>query len=206
MEKKIDNHTLTIIDVIEAVIIRELNELIYPEGKTNMDIFKQKSPYIKFLPVVACIEFLGACYDEHPFDSTRVDVNDIVEKRFNKAIKELFHKRYHQYSKAGSNFYLYKKLRCPMIHQLKPGPGIFFTTRMESLEEGTVHLQEYEQGKLILVLEDLYDDLKKAGEKINRLFKNGNLTNKKGNKAFIDVINIRKTDVNNGSTSKGNST
>ncbi len=186
-----DKTTVTVIQTIDAVILQEIKGLIYPEDKETGDVFKQSSPYIKFMPIVGCIEFLGACYDEHPFDSTRSDVKDIVEKRFNKALKKLFPKPYYPLANANHKFYLYGKLRCPLIHQLKPGRGIFFTTRMESKEERTEHLKEFEEGKLILVLEDFYDDLEKASKDLIRKFETKKITNKKGDSGFLDIIKIK---------------
>ncbi len=187
-QKLTDKTTLTIVNIIKAVIIDELHALIYPSGKKTPDVFLQTSPYIKFLPLISCFEFLGACYDELPFETTRIDKQDIVETRFNKALKALFDKKYLPYIKADNKFYLYKNLRCAMIHQLRPGPGIYFTTRREAIEDGNKHLILDKEGNLILVLEDLYDDLFKAGQKIIRLFENKKLTNKKGEMAFIDIV------------------
>ena len=184
-----DKSTLTIISTIQTVIINEIGGLIYFDGKSNKDVFEQKSPYIKFLPIISSIEFLGACYDELPFDTTRLDKEDIVERRFNAALKNLFDKKYLPYTKSDSEFYLYKKLRCKMIHQLRPGEGIFFTTRFESVQDKTGHLNKAEIG-LILVLEDFYDDLKKAAEKLISQYQNNKITNKKGNFAFIDIISL----------------
>ena len=169
------------------MIINEIGGLIYPNGKSVNDIFKQSSPYIKFFPIISSIEFLGACYDELPFDTTRLNKEDIVEKRFNIALKNLFDNKYLPFAKADSEFYFYKKLRCSMIHQLRPGIGIMFTTRLESKEDKTEHLKKEKNGYIILVLEDFYDDLKKASEKLIYQFNNKKITNKKGELAFLEV-------------------
>jgi hypothetical protein len=187
---RIDKTTLTIVQIIRGVIAGEVGCLIYPEGKKAGDVFQQAHAYIKFLPVVSCIEFLGACYDEFPFETPRMDQRDIVEDRFNKALKELFKKEYLPFTKGNHKYYLYKKLRCSMIHQLRPGKGIMFTTRMEAIADKNKHLTEDEHGHLILVLEDFYDDLEKAALKIIRLFEQKKLTNRKGDQAFIDIVNF----------------
>ena len=80
-----------------------------------------------------------------------------------------------------------------MIHQLRPGKGIMFTTRIESKENKTEHLKRDKLGNLILVLEDFYDDLKRASEKIINQFEKKKITNKKGELAFIDVINMNSS-------------
>lgn len=190
--EELDKTTLTIVNIIKGVIAGEAGCLIYPEGKKSPDVFQQAHAYIKFLPVVACIEFLGACYDEFPFETTRLAQRDLVEDRFNKALKELFGKNYLPFSKAGNQFYFYKHLRCSMIHQLRPGRGILFTTRKEAIEDRNQHLKEDQYGHLILVLEDFYDDLQRAAHKIIRLFETKKITNKKGEMAFIDILEYKK--------------
>jgi len=190
--EELDRTTLTIVNIIKGVIAGEVGCLIYPEGKKSPDVFQQAHAYIKFLPVVACIEFLGACYDEFPFETTRMAQRDLVEDRFNKALKELFDKKYLPFSKASHKFYFYKNLRCSMIHQLRPGRGIMFTTRKEAIADKNEHLKEDKHGHLILVLEDLYDDLQKAANRIIHLFDTKKITNKKGDQAFIDILEYAK--------------
>lgn len=187
--KEMDKKTLTIIGTIQEVIITEIGSLIYPNGIDNKTVLRQSSPYIKFLPIISSIEYLGACYDELPFDTTRLEKEDIVEKRFNIALKNLFDKKYLPYTKLDNEFYFYKKLRCSMIHQMRPGKGLLFTTRFESNADRTKHLLKFD-GRLILILEDFYDDLKKASEKLISKFQNGKITNKKGESAFLDILSI----------------
>lgn len=187
-----DKIVLSIIDTLKSIVIGQIGDLVYPEGKKSPDIFNQPAAYIKFLPITACIEFMGACYDELPFETSRVDKQSIVETRFNKALKNLFSKEYHPYSKADNTYYFYMRLRNSMIHQLRPSGGIVFTTRKEAKEDKTQHLKISsigEQSFLVLVLEDFYDDLKKAAEKLIREYETGKLTNKKGESAFISVFN-----------------
>lgn len=182
-EKAVDKITLEVIDFIQKVIINEIGCLIYPNGNSGKEIQEQVSPFIKFLPIISSIEFLGACYDESPFIEERHS-----EKRFNVALKNLFKEKYLPFSKAENKFYFYEKLRCTMVHQLRPAKGIMFTTRFESKEDKTKHLKEDENGNLILVLEDFYDDLRESSEKIISKFINKEITNKKGEEAFIDIV------------------
>ena len=86
----LDNSTLSILDIIKTLIICDLHELIYSDNEQNQKIFEQSSAYIKFIPIITCFEFLGACYDELPFDTSRLNKEDIVETRFNIALKKLF--------------------------------------------------------------------------------------------------------------------
>jgi len=182
-EKAVDKITLEVIDFIQKVIINEIGCLIYPNGNSGKEIQEQVSPFIKFLPIISSIEFLGACYDQFSFIE-----EGHSEDRFNVALKRLFKKEYLPFSKADNKFYFYEKLRCAMVHQLRPAKGIMFTTRFESKKDKTEHLKEDEKGNLILVLEDFYDDLIKSSKKIIDQFKNKKITNKKGEQAFIDII------------------
>lgn len=193
--KEIDKTTLSIIETIKAVIIGEIGGLIYPSDKKVTDVFPQSSPYIKFLPITACIEFMGACYDELPFETSRIDKQGIVETRFNVALNNLFDKKYKPFAKASSDFYFYMKLRNGMLHQLRPLPGIVFTTRKEAKEDETEHLGKIKfngQTVVVLVLEDFYDDLKKAAEKLIVMFENKKLTNRKGSNPFINIGKAEK--------------
>ena len=185
--KPVDNYTHSVISLIKSVILEELKTLIYPNGKNESFKKRHEAPYIMFSPILVCIEFLGACYDELPFEQTRLEKKDIVEERFKKAIKHLFSNKYDKYNKSDSKYYLYKKLRCPMIHGLRLGGKIALTTRFESIQDKTEHLVPDSEDYLILVLENLYDDLEKAALKIIREFKTEKLTNKKGNKPYLNV-------------------
>jgi hypothetical protein len=53
-----------------------------------------------------------------------------------------------------------------MIHQLRPGKGVLFTTCKDAIADKNKHLQEGVGGNLIMVLEDL----QKAAFKLVRLF------------------------------------
>lgn len=183
----VSNDIHSVISVIKTVIIVELKKLIYPNGKNESFKKSHGSPYIMFSPILVCIEFLGACYDEFPFEQTRLDKKDIVEERFKKAIKKLFPEKYDKYNKSDSNYYLYKKFRCPMIHGLRLGSKIAVSTRFNSIKDKTKHLDIDSEEYLILVLEDLYDDLEKAALRIIRKFETKQLTNKKGDKHYWKV-------------------
>lgn len=170
---KTSSQTLTLISSIEAIILTELKNIIYRY---------KGSPYIKFLLLVNSVEFLGSCLDEHEITKTKES-----EERFNKALKKLFDKKYHKYANKNSNPYFFSDLRCGMIHQLRPLNHIAFTTREESEEDGNEHLKSNSDGHFILVLEDFYDDLEKATNKLIRDMKSGKITHKKGEKGFLDI-------------------
>src|ERR1051325_2273799 len=121
-------------------LIGELGELIY---KTN------KAPYIKFIPILVGIEFLGGCYDKHDFNKEKES-----ENRFNRALKKLFPKSYKPFANESSKHYLYKHLRCGMIHQLRHTGNLSLTRRDEPQIHPQKHLKPNEEGKLVIVLEE----------------------------------------------------
>jgi hypothetical protein len=50
-DQKIDTTVVSILDIIDRVILKEIHGLIYPSDKRSPEVFEQSSPYIKFLPV-----------------------------------------------------------------------------------------------------------------------------------------------------------
>lgn len=168
---------LTLTDTVKSIVIDEMKSIIYQH---------KGSAYIKFLNLAICIEYLGACLDHHPFDK-----DGESETRFNDALKKLFVKKYEKFAKSGADIYLYEDFRCRFVHQLRPGKNIVLTHRDESKAEGTKHLTPIKSGQLVLVLEDFFDDLEKAANRLITQFKNGKITNKKGDKDFIQLISIR---------------
>lgn len=96
-----------------------------------------------------------------------------------------------KYIKKDSKIYLFKDFRCSFVHQLRPGKNILVTHREESKKEGTKHLNSIESGELVLVIEDFFDDFETAANKLLRMFEEGKITNKKGDKGFIKLIKIR---------------
>jgi len=187
MDKQTQTSNISVIRTIDLVVLGEIQNLVYPNETVKSLECSQPSPLIKFLPIAAAIEFLGACYDELPFKTPKAS-----ETRFKKALQELFDKKYHKYAKADSKHYLYEKFRCGMVHQLRPTGGIMLTTRREAKEDGNTHLCSGPNETIILVLEDLYDDLKAASEKLKRKFQSGKLTNKKQDKDYIRITEFKR--------------
>ena len=169
---------LTLTETINSIIIGELKSIIYDH---------KGSTYIKFLNMAIGIEYLGACLDHHPFDKDKES-----ESRFNESLKKLFDKKYKKYAKKNSSPYLYEEFRCAFVHQLRPGKNIVLTHREESKVEGTTHLKSIKSGQLVLVLEEFFDDLEKAANRLIDQFKKGKITNKKGDKAFIAITSLRE--------------
>lgn len=173
--KSIKEINLNVIETINSLLLVEYRSIIYDH---------HKSPYIKFLTIAVAIEYLGACFDDFPFDKDKES-----ENRFNKCLKELFDKKYLKFSKKDANVYLYKHFRCGLIHQLRPNKKIALTYREESIREGTQHLEKFEN-RLVLVLEDFYDDLEKAAIKLMKNLNSGKITNKKGKEPYLKITRI----------------
>lgn len=185
-EERFDKVTKNVIWTIEAVVLGEIERLIYPSDEVRNLKESQPCPYVKFQLIAPNIEFLGACYDEYPFYCPPEIKRDVSEYRFNNALNKLFNKKYKPFAKKSSTYNLYKLFRCGMVHQMAPGKGVALTTRKESKEDETEHLK-VTNGKLILVLEDLYDDFAKASIKLLEGFENGTITNKKGNEGYLEL-------------------
>ena len=163
---------LTVTDTINTVIQGEIKELIEYNG----------APFIKFQLIVTAIEFLGACLDNHKFED-----NEKSEIRFNKALVKLFPTSYKKYSKKDSEISLYKQLRCGMIHKLRPlSSKIRLTERRHLNKDKKVHMTEIDND-LYLVLEDFYDDLYNACEKLKELDEKRKLPTKKMGQEYITV-------------------
>jgi hypothetical protein len=178
MKIKGEELRLTLIDTIKRILVGQMKSIIYDHSG---------SAYMKFVNLAVGIEYLGACLDHYPFEKPKES-----EKRFNDALKNLFDKKYHKYTKKSADVYFFEEFRCPFIHQLRPGKKIVLTHRAEAEIEGTCHLGNIETGQLVLVLEDFFDDLEKAAKKLVDEFEKGKVTNKKGDNYFISVIPLEK--------------
>jgi hypothetical protein len=121
----------------------------------------------KFILIAVGIEFLGACLDRQHLNATGRS-----EKRFNTAIRELFPKKYHHFSRQESIPNLFVDFRCPVIHQFRPGKSVILYS-IEDIGKQS-HLLYHAGGSLILVAEEFYKDLAGAGvEMIKRIESTG---------------------------------
>jgi hypothetical protein len=117
--------------------------------------------YASFGLVAVGIELLGACRDDEDFHATN---RGLCEERFGRGI-DLYMSpvdaRYGQFNRTGCAHRLYKNLRCGMSHVMRPAGRIGFTSRGESLQDGTEHLglrHGSGQSLLVLVAEQFADD------------------------------------------------
>ena len=87
---------------------------------------------------------------------------------------------------------LYKGLRCTQTHILRPGAKVAYTHRDEAKKQGTAHLEKTD-GKLILVCEELYDDLRAACAEIIGRIRSGTLKGPKFNKPYLTITSYKNT-------------
>lgn len=162
---------LNVEETINNVILGEIKQLIE---------FKE-APFIKFQLIVTSIEFLGACLDQHDFAD-----NSHSEERFNTCLNKLFPKVYKKYAKNDSSISLYKELRCGMIHKLKPLSSKVRLTERRHIKNQKVHMEE-SNGDLYIVLEDFFDDLVRACNKLKELSSKKKLPTQKMKQGYIII-------------------
>ena len=146
---------MKISDFIQEVLIDKFKEIQQNE----------ENHYISFSLICQGIEFLGACLDSDPFSA-----KGLGAPRFRRAIYDLFPTAYHKFNQgSGKPFDLYEDLRCSLLHAILPGSQLALIRRSEKEKLHATHLEVKEvQGidRLVLVLEDLFDDYEKACREI----------------------------------------
>ncbi len=148
-------------DFIQDVLIDRFKEIQQTE----------KNHYISFSLICQGIEFLGACLDSDPFAS-----KGLGAPRFRRALHDLFPAAYHRFNQgSGKPFDLYEGLRPSLMHPILPGSPLELIRRSETEGFHATHLEVKEvrgARRLVLVLEDLFDDYEKAcREVISRINK-----------------------------------
>ncbi len=147
-------------------LIEQIRKVILTDFARSMET--PESLAGKFILIAVGIEYLGGCLDKQHMNATARS-----EKRFNTAILKLFPKRYHHFCKQGSVPYLYTDFRCPVIHQFKAEKSIFLCSSGNPEAGNLQHLTYNQEGSLILVAEEFYQDLSvAANELINRIENN----------------------------------
>lgn len=156
---------MKILDFIQKVLIDEFKQIQYDENH----------PYFSFNLIFQGIEFLGACLDSEPFLA-----KGLRAPRFRRAIYDLFPTSYRQFNRgSGKPFDLYENLQCSLWHVILPGSRLELIRRSEKVKLNANHLEIKEiQGinRLILVLEDLFDDYEQACREIISRISDGRLS------------------------------
>ena len=120
--------------------------------------------YLSLINIAAGIEFLGACEDSHPFDTSGKS-----GERFRLGVSTFLgpiDSRYLTYNVKDDAQELYKFFRCGLLHIMVPKGGVFGVTGRASAQKANRKHLDFipEINKVLIVVEDLYDDFKKACE------------------------------------------
>jgi len=156
---------MKILNFIQKVLIETFKEIQHNEGHRD----------ISFSLICQGIEFLGACLDSEPFSA-----KGLRAPRFRRAIYDLFPTSYHPFNQgSGKPFDLYENLRCSLFKIILPESRLELIRRCEEAELDAHHLQTKEiRGipRLVLVLEDLFDDYENACREIIARITDGRLS------------------------------
>ena len=156
---------MRISDFIQKVLIDEFNDIQQDTGHH----------YVSFSLICQGIEFLGACLDSDAFSN-----KGLSAPRSRRAIYDLFPISYHKFNQGtGKPFDLYENLRCGLFHVILPEARLELIRRFEKPTFGASHLEVKEIrgiNRIVLVLEDLFDDYEKACKKIIARMTDGRLS------------------------------
>jgi hypothetical protein len=152
-------------DFIETVFIDEIKQM------TTGSDEKATHPYIGFSLICQSIEILGACFDEYSWED-----RSLSELRFRLAIDKLFPEKYKEFNGKNNKIDFYKNLRCPMVHQMRPGKYIGLSERKheEEAKSSGLHLTK-DGNQLIMIYEDFLNDFIQASEKLICIINSGEL-------------------------------
>lgn len=129
-----------------------LTESIIPEIKRLQE---ERFLIPSFVMMMQAIEYLGAILDDKPLKA-----REQSKKRFSQAIKKLFDPRYQYYNR---NNELYDHLRNHLMHAFSSGS--YFHICQAGDTDGQKHLQKNDEGRVVLVAEELLKDIEKAAAK-----------------------------------------
>jgi hypothetical protein len=151
--KDLASVSMTLSDFIRAVFLHDLRRMIY-----DADLH-----YLGFGTIAVGIEFIGACFDQYPFNKEGLSL-----RRFNSGIRRLARvdSRYQQHNQPSSPYCLYRFLRCGMAHVMRPHGPVLFSSRSHWSEDSSMHLLTEVNNKLLLICEDFYDDFAKSCEEL----------------------------------------
>lgn len=179
-------------DFIQTVLINNIGSLV---GTGNH--------YLGFGPQTQAIELLGAIIEDkaverlqpkHP--ESEFNTQKKSRRRFHNALKLFSNPKYLEFCPElrkdiayQADYDLYSNLRCGYAHQMRPIGKISVTTEPESIIDGTTHLEiEPISGRLIIVSEILYRDLKEVCEKVIAMIDKGQINHTKPYGDFLGII------------------
>jgi hypothetical protein len=156
---------MEILDFIQNVLVNEFKEIQQDD----------RHHYISFYLICQGIEFLGACLDSNGFSA-----KGLGAPRFRRAIYDLFPASYHPFNRgSGKPYDLYEILQYGLWHTILPGSQLELIRRSEKEKLQANHLEIKEirrVDRLVLVLEDLFDDYEKACKEIVARIRDGRLS------------------------------
>jgi hypothetical protein len=157
-------HSMKILDFIQNILIDEFKKILQTQGQH----------YLSFSLICQGIEFLGACLDTEPFSA-----KGLSAARFRRAIYDLFPISYRQFNQgSGRPFDLYDHLHCGLLHAILPEFPIELIQRSEKETLNASHLEVKEirgTHKLVLAVEDLFEDYENACQEIIARVRDGRL-------------------------------
>jgi hypothetical protein len=179
-------------DFIQNVLINNIGSLIETENH-----------YLGFGPQTQAIELLGAIIEDEAVErlqpnnpNSEFETQRKSRRRFHNTLKLFSNPKYLQFcpefktdTSYQPDYDLYGNLRCGYAHQMRPIGKISVTTEPESITDGTTHLEiDPLSGRLIIVSEILYRDLKEVCEKVILMIDNGQINHTKPYGDFLGII------------------
>ena len=172
---KITKRTQDVMEFVQTIFMDEMEQIIEHEG----------AAFLKFIILLQGIEFLGSCYDSLPFSERGQS-----EIRFNRGLGKLGEK-YTKYTQGGHHQYFYNFFRSPMIHQFKHDQKKITLATENSVCYQDVHLTLNPEGRLYVVLEQLYDDIRLAAQELIDKVKSGEIKIDKLKDPFLTITTIQ---------------
>lgn len=179
-------------DFIQTVLIDCIGSLV---GSGNH--------YLGFGPQTQAIELIGAIIEDESIErlqpsnpDSEFETEKKSRRRFHNALKLFSNPNYIKFCpefKSNASYQvdydLYNNLRCGYAHQMRPIGKISVTTESESITDGTSHLEiDSRSGRLIIVSEVLYRDLKEVCEKVILMIENAQINHTKPYGDFLGII------------------
>jgi hypothetical protein len=159
-------HYMNLIQFIDHVLITEIDQIQNEHGQHK---------YISFGLMSQGIELLGSLGDKEEFNMDRPGES---ANRFNRGLNDFFGPEYRPYTDKNNDHYLYKNLRCGLLHIVVPKAKIALgeIAKDKGIYE---HLNIYEftdgSKRLVLLAETFYLDFKKACEQAIELIREGTI-------------------------------
>ena len=173
---KITKRTQGVLEFVEVLFLDEMEQIVRHEG----------AAFLKFLILLQGIEFLGSCYDSLPFAERGQS-----EIRFNRGLGRLGHK-YIKYTERGHHQYFYDFFRSPMIHQFKHDQRKITLATENSVWYEEVHLTLNPEGRVYVVLERFYEDIRRAAMDLIEQVKSGELKIDKLKDPYLTITTIEE--------------